>query len=68
MTAYRKTEEPRIYKRENEDFRKIVEEQGRALYLVNKKLKERTSQVRHLNVEIRHLKNIIGKLRREKNG
>lgn len=68
MTAYRKTEEPRVYKRENEDFRKIVEEQGRALYLVNKKLLERTSQVRHLNIEVRHLKQVIGKMEREKNG
>lgn len=68
MTVYRKTEDPRVYKRTEEDFRKIVEEQGRALYLVNKRLKERTSEVRHLNMEVRHLKQVIKKMEGEKNG
>lgn len=58
MTMYKKTDITHATKKSEEDYQKLIKEQGKVLYKLNKIIREKTSENNRLRKEMGHLRNI----------
>ena len=58
MTKFRKTDKVIATKSTEEDYQKLIKEQGKALYKLNQIIREKISEIKRLRHEMGHLRNV----------
>lgn len=65
LTSNRKTNNITAIKRDVQDYKKVIETQGKALRKLNDRIRAKTSEITNLKQEIGRLHNTITKLQQE---
>ena len=61
LTKFRKTDRTAVTKNSDEDYKKVIEEQGKALYKLNQRIREKTREIKRLREEMGHLRRARGR-------
>lgn len=62
LARFRKTDRTAVTKNSDEDYKRVIEEQGKALYKLNQRIREKTREITRLNHEMAHSRRTGGRL------